>query len=180
MFWDVALAVLAATAQVVTGFLGWRVTVDGVREERKKIYELLFILASAIGIVAVGSAAYRGSQISRDLADLKQGQQEIKNNPPIVNVPPPIINVPPQRVTIPTKARFLFAFWPIGPDEQLSSVISKSAENGIVTVAITAKNVGDGQADNGQIWMQICDGCKFAEEPEGTTMPPNDPLVRRK
>lgn len=169
MFWDVALAVLAATAQVVTGFLGWRVTVDGVRQDRKKIYELLFILASVIGIVAVGSAAYRGSRISGDLADLKAGQQEIRNNPPVVNVPPPIVNLP--RIPAPARAQFQFAFWPVAPDEQLSTAISKSSENGIVTVAITAKNIGNAQADNGQIWIQICDECKFAEEPEGTSIP---------
>src|SRR6266852_5998549 len=100
MFWDVALPVLAAIAQVLTGFLGWRVTVDGVREERKKVYEWLFALASLIGIVAVGVAAYRGSQISHDLADLKNEQmaanagiQHIENTPPSVTVNPQI-NLP--------------------------------------------------------------------------------------
>ncbi len=101
MFWDIALPTLAALAQVVTGFLGWRVTVDGVRQERKKLYERLFALSSMVGVLAVGIAAYRGSQISGDLSELKKGQQTansgiqaIKNNPPIVNVTPPTVNVP--------------------------------------------------------------------------------------
>jgi len=100
--------------------------------------------------------------------------------PPIVNVPAPIVNIPPQRVPAPTKAKFKFSFWPISPDERLIDIISKSVENGVVTVALTAKNVGNAQADNGQIWIQICDACKFAEEPQGTTTPPDDPVVRRK
>jgi hypothetical protein len=108
MFWDIALPVLAAIAQVLTGFLGWRVTVDGVRQERKKVYEWLFALASLIGIISVGIAAYRGSQISRDLADLRQGQQatntgikqikEIAQTPPTVTVPV-TINPPSQAAT---------------------------------------------------------------------------------
>jgi hypothetical protein len=109
MFWDIALPVLAAIAQGLTGFLGWRVTVDGVRAERKKVYEWLFAIASLVGIVSVGIAAYRGSQISRDLADLRSGQQatnqgiqEIKNTPPIVNVAPPIVNIPPVNAPLPT------------------------------------------------------------------------------
>jgi hypothetical protein len=100
MLWDIALPVLAAAAQGLTGFLGWRVTVDGVQPDRKKLYEWLFALATLAGIVSIGIAAYRGSQISRDLADLKNGQQAtniglqaIQHNPPSVTVNPQI-NIP--------------------------------------------------------------------------------------
>jgi hypothetical protein len=94
MFWDITLPVLAAFAQGLTGLLGWRVTVDGVRQGRKKVYEWLFAIATLVGIISVGIAAYRGSQISSDLADLKAGQQktntsiqEIKSNPPVLKMP---------------------------------------------------------------------------------------------
>jgi len=107
MFWDIALAVLAAMAQVITGFLGWRVTVDGVQDQRKTLYEWLFVLASLIGVLAVGLAAYRGSSISHDLAELRSGQQttnagiqKIENTPPIVSVSPPIINIPAEQAFI--------------------------------------------------------------------------------
>jgi hypothetical protein len=74
-----------------------------------------------------------------------------------------------------------FAFWPIDPkNDKLNDEVSVPIVGGIVTVAFTAKNVGTAQADNGQVWIQICDGCKFAEEPEGTTMLPGDQIVRRK
>jgi len=103
MFWDIALPVLAAFAQGLTGFLGWRVTVDGVKQERRVLYEWLFALASIVGIVSVGIAAYRGSQISRDLAEIKSGQltvnqgiQQMKSQPPQVTLnvpsPPPVVN----------------------------------------------------------------------------------------
>jgi hypothetical protein len=129
MFWDIALPVLAALAQGLTGFLGWRVTVDGVKEERKKLYEWLFAIASLVGVVSVGIAAYRGSQISRDLADLKQGQQStnagiqtIANNPPTVVVNPPAVTVnPPQQL-----AASLLRF------EKLESALSE-AVNGLPT-----------------------------------------------
>ena len=97
MFWDIALPVLAAFAQGLTGFLGWRVTVDGVQEERKKLYEWLFALASLIGIVSVGIAAYRGTQLSHDLADLKKGQQVTNAGiEHIESTTPPTVNVYPQ------------------------------------------------------------------------------------
>jgi hypothetical protein len=77
MFWDIALPVLAAVAQALTGYLGWRVAEDGVQPERKTLYEWMFIAATFVGIVSVGVAAYRGSQISGDLNDLKNGQNKV-------------------------------------------------------------------------------------------------------
>lgn len=35
MFWDITLATFAAAAQVLTAYLGWRVTVDGVRKKKQ-------------------------------------------------------------------------------------------------------------------------------------------------
>jgi hypothetical protein len=78
-------------------------------------------------------------------------------------------------------AKLQFTFWPVDPkDERLSDELSLPVVNGVVTVVFSAKNVGKLQAENGQVWIRICDACKYAEEPEGTTMPPGDPLVRRK
>jgi hypothetical protein len=114
MFWDITLPVLAAVAQVITGFLGWRVTVDGVRQERKRLYEVLFVIASLVGVVSVGIASYRGSQISSDLAALKlvqqqtqTGVQDIRSHPPVVNVAPPIVNIPPA----PSRPRHAIVAW---------------------------------------------------------------------
>lgn len=78
-------------------------------------------------------------------------------------------------------AKLQFTFWPVDPkNEKFLDEVSLPVVNGVVTVAFSAKNVGKVQADNGQVWIQICDACKFGEEPEGTTMPPGDPIVRRK
>jgi len=176
MFWDIALPVLAALAQALTGFLGWRVTVDGVRPERKKRYEILFGLASLVGVVSVGVVAYRGNQVSGDLADIKRTQQEIKSNPPVLNVPAPVVNIPPPSKA---EAKLQFAFWPVPTNERLSLSTSQPIQNGIVTVSFTAKNIGTAQAEKGQIWIQVCDGCEFAAEPEGTTTT-DDAIVRRK
>jgi len=67
MFWDIALAVLAASAQGLTGFLGWRVAVDAVPQRQKALYGRLFVIASVVGIAAVGIAAYRGSVAALEL-----------------------------------------------------------------------------------------------------------------
>jgi hypothetical protein len=99
--------------------------------------------------------------------------------------PQPSALPPPPKLAAEPKpqesAKLQFTFWPVSPnDEKLLDEVSVPVVNGIVTVVFSAKNVGTTQADNGQVWIQICDACKFAEEPEGTTMPPGDPLVRRK
>jgi hypothetical protein len=58
MSWDIVLPVLGAAAVAVTGYLGWIVTVDGVRPERKKIYKALFVVCTFSGIVLVALTAY--------------------------------------------------------------------------------------------------------------------------
>jgi hypothetical protein len=66
---DVLLAVVAALTQATTGILGWRVTVSGVPkdERRKLIYEVIFIGATACGIIAAGLAAHRSTSLIGEL-----------------------------------------------------------------------------------------------------------------
>ena len=66
MFWDIALAVLAAIAQGVTGWLGWSVTMDGVQQNRQKLYKGLFAVASIVGIASVGVTAYRAATVNEN------------------------------------------------------------------------------------------------------------------
>jgi hypothetical protein len=117
------------------------------------------------------------SQTEQSVPSLPLGGTNTQQ-PTVINVPAPIITLPPQAP--PPKARLQFSFWPIGSDEHLVDNVSKPLVDGVVTVAFTAKEVGAVQADNGQLWIQLCDGCKFAEEPVGTTAPPDDATVRRK
>jgi hypothetical protein len=78
-------------------------------------------------------------------------------------------------------AKIQFAFWPVDArKETLVSEMSAPLTDGIVTTQVTGKNTSPTQADNGQIWIQLCDGCRFAEEPSDSTAPPDDPTVRRK
>jgi len=77
-------------------------------------------------------------------------------------------------------AKLDFTFFPLGPHLQLIKETSVSLDNGAVTVMFTAKSVGTTQANNGQLWMQICGGCRFAEEPQGADAAPGNLLVRRK
>jgi len=100
MLWDIALAILAFASQFVTAYVGWRVTVDGVKQERTKLYEGLFVLCGLAGIIAIAASSYRAGGVAHDLAELEAGQQktntgiqEIKSNPPVVNVSPPVVNV---------------------------------------------------------------------------------------
>jgi hypothetical protein len=136
------------------------------------------------GLVFTGIAVKRGvdssERVQRQLNQIEQNTEhpaKITVNPPQVTVNPPPVIVKP---SAPLKAKLQFSFWPIGSDEHLIDTISKPLVNGVSTVSFTAKNTGRAQAENGQVWIQICDGCRFAEEPEGTTIPQGDSTVRRK
>jgi hypothetical protein len=76
MAWDIALALLAFASQFVTSYLGWRVTVDGVKPGRKKVYEAVFVLGGIVGAFSIGIATYRASGIASDLASLKAEQKQ--------------------------------------------------------------------------------------------------------
>jgi hypothetical protein len=150
------LPVLAAIAQGLTGFLGWRVTVDGVREERKKVYEWLFALASLIGIVAVGIAAYRGTQISHDLADLKQGQQKANIGIQHIESTPPSVTFNPQ-ITIPQtparKEHTRVTFAPPFPDPVFPLLPYHKDEKPAINVGFG--NGGDYPVRPGRLHIQV-------------------------
>jgi len=122
MFWDIVLAVVAFGSQAVTGYLGWRVTVDGPKPERRKLYEILFIGGIIVSGLAIGASAFRARGTSDDLAELKAGQrtanagiEQIERTPPTVNVSPQI-NIPsPAPPKEHSAVTFVQPFLPTGP-----------------------------------------------------------------
>jgi len=78
-----------------------------------------------------------------------------------------------------SKAILRFTFWPLGSNGTFIDKLNVLVENGVVTVDFTAKNISTVQAKNGQVWIQICDRCKFAEEPQGSTIQPSSDVIRR-
>jgi hypothetical protein len=148
--------------------------------------------AIAVVFFLLGIAGMVSSHIQRGQAENAQRILEAKvdstssgvheiaqytKQPPIVN-----LSVPPPKSRPQEKARLQFTFFPLGPKFELISEVSVPVVDGIVTVSFTAKEVGPAQANNGQVWIQLCDGCKFAEEPDGVNAPGDDrtSLVRRK
>src|SRR2546427_9630633 len=65
MFWDIAISVLAAICQLLTVWLGLRITMNPIDPKdpklRKKriLYEGSFVLVGVLGVIFVGLAAYR-------------------------------------------------------------------------------------------------------------------------
>jgi hypothetical protein len=67
-----------------------------------------------------------------------------------------------------SKAILRFTFCPYGQLPQtLIDTLRVPTENGIITVYVTVKNISTVQTNSGGLWIQICDRCKYAEEPEG-------------
>lgn len=106
---DILLVAIAAMSQAVTGYLGWRVTVDGgAPSKRKKLYKGSFIICAALGFLATVGVAYRGGSVGKDLDQIKHTQNEqgkelrsIEANtkqPPQVTVNMPI--TPKQRALV--------------------------------------------------------------------------------
>jgi hypothetical protein len=94
-----------------------------------------------------------------------------------VNVPAPIITLPTPVSS--AKARLDFMFYPNNLNDAPMQTIDAHVVANFVTVGVTAK-ASKAQAEKGQVWIQICDLCKYAEEPKDSTAPPDDPTVRRK
>jgi hypothetical protein len=65
MVWNVILAVIAASSQVVTGWMGYKVTGKSMSPQKQKIYDGLFMLVAAVGVFAVGAIAYRSGRMER-------------------------------------------------------------------------------------------------------------------
>lgn len=53
MVLDIVIGMVAATAQAVTGYLGWQVTTTPPNKQRKILYTRLFKLCGAVGLLAV-------------------------------------------------------------------------------------------------------------------------------
>jgi hypothetical protein len=71
------------------------------------------------------------------------------------------LNLPPVRVILKG------TFWPPSPEGNLINKVTVPVENGIVTVAFTLKNVSTIHANNGSIWIQVHNDCRFADDPQG-------------
>ena len=76
-----------------------------------------------------------------------------------------------------SKSILRFSFW--SDRDIFIDTLTAPVENGIVTIKFSAKNISTVQANKGKIWIQICNGCKFAEEPQGSETT-DDVVVRRK
>ncbi len=74
---DILLFAVAALSQSVTGYLGWRVTVDGgAPVKKKKLYEGLFLTCVTLGVLATIGIAYRGGNIGKELEAIKYTQSK--------------------------------------------------------------------------------------------------------
>jgi hypothetical protein len=168
-----ALALIPLLLAVIGGYLA----AEGIADpKRSRWIKLLFWALFVFGVVVTFWQQFRAAQSdqARDTRETWEETLALKQFPPL---PVPTIE---RVMPSPPKPRLQFSFLPLGPHERLIDSISKPIIGGVVTVAFTAKNVSAAQANNGQIWIQICNGCKFAEEPEGSTPQPSEPVIRRK
>lgn len=95
--------------------------------------------------------------------------------------PLPVSKAAQSHKDLPRKKAILdFTFLPIGENNKSVKEIAVPVNSGAVNVSFSAKSVGALPAKNPEVWIEVCDGCKFAEEPAGTKPAPNDPFARRK
>jgi hypothetical protein len=130
MFWDILITFIAFAAQCVTAYAAWRVTLNPVAQDdkvRRLKYEFIIWTSFAVGAISLISGGIRGGDLHSELSDIKRGQQttnagiqDIKNNPPIVNV-----NTPPAKSPVPAAQVVLEKFE--------SSYTTVSTINGVAT-----------------------------------------------
>lgn len=170
---DTWLWVLAAAIPFAMGALG------GHLSSSRRLYRWIFWICGIAGVFAVTVAGVRNQRAQTALQNQLDTIERNCKNPPTITVNPTPVTVQETKRP-PSTAKLDFTFLPLGPREGDVKEISEPIVDGIATVRFTAKNIGAAQANNGQIWIQVCDACKFAEMPEGATAPPGDPLTRRK
>jgi hypothetical protein len=79
------------------------------------------------------------------------------------------------------KAVLRFIFWPPEPQRHPIDKLNVIIKNGIVEVPFSFKNISTEPAKNGEVWIQICDSCRFAEETVGLEkVKPHVDTIRRK
>lgn len=96
-----AFAIIAGLAQLITAWLGYRVSARPIPIEdrrRHKIYGSIFVIA---GILGAATVAYNGISLSKALSDIMGSEKKIGEDithvientkqPPIINVPPPTV-----------------------------------------------------------------------------------------
>jgi len=79
-----------------------------------------------------------------------------------------------------SKVTMRFTFCPNGQlPKTFIDTITVPIDNGIITVDYAVKNISSVQTNSGSIWMQICDECKFAEEPKDSIRTSSSPATVR-
>jgi hypothetical protein len=182
---DIAIAVGLCLLTAMLSYMGFRVTLHPPRTSRgQRVWQVGFVAIALVGCALIGWQTKRNNDSQQFFQAKLSTIEGNTEHPQSLTVKPPQVTVNPTPVIVEGpksgRAELQFTFLPLGPNEEALSTVSKSIIDGAVPVEITAKNIGAAQANNGQIWIQLCDGCKFAEEPAGSTMPPDDRLVRRK
>jgi hypothetical protein len=77
------------------------------------------------------------------------------------------------------KASVAFTFWSDNSDEFPIRTMNVDTDFPVVTVEVTFLAIGDVTAKNGELWIRICDACRYAEEPQGfQASDPNRPQDR--
>jgi hypothetical protein len=173
MFLDIILAVILALLAASIGGLA------GHLSATRTWHKFFFWGTSVAMVVLIGIQTTRnelGQAHLQNQLNHIQHNTEQPAKPPIVNVPAPIVKISPPAPA--PKAVLKFTFWPAHPSD-LTGIINADVVGNVVTVGITAKGMV-AQAKDGQIWIQICDLCRYAKEPENSTAPSDEPTVRRK
>jgi hypothetical protein len=104
MVWDIIITLVAFAAQCAMAYAAYKVTVNPIVENnkvRRLKYEFVIWTSFVVGALALVAGVIRGGDLRNELTDIKRGQQttnagiqEIKNNPPVVNVNAPAPPVP--------------------------------------------------------------------------------------
>jgi hypothetical protein len=177
---DVIIAVGNGLLAAVMAFMGIYLTLhppEGALS--KRWWKIAFIATAIAACLLVAWQTIRSNTTQASLQSQLDTIQRNTEQPAHITVNPPKVVIEPQS-TKAAQAKLQFSFLPLARSETLVDAVDRRIVNGSVSVEITAKNVGTAQANNGQIWIQVCDGCRFGAEPDGSTTPPNDPIVRRK
>jgi hypothetical protein len=161
---DILLSILLGLIQLGSAGLGVYVSLKPPPEKRHKwlitVFIILGLTGISINVITVIQDRRARNDLAYQLKAIKQTEEATSSDVKAA------LNKPEKRAIL------RFSLWPKPQGDKFINKIDAPVENGIVSVDFVVKNIGNAPASMALVWINICDKCKYAIEPEGSNKIP--------
>jgi len=183
---EIALLVVGAVLLMTTAILSqtltgkWKIVLWIV-------FTILLIAYTILGIQMELDRKVEKSKEDTNISDLTKTNQQVlginKELLQIVKSPDfgknpetlsKVDNIERNLSSIENKSKVILQFTLLTPEKHPTDNLTVPIKEGVVEVAFSAKNISTQPAKNADMWIQICDQCKYAEENKELEIAPSN------